>query len=152
MQISSTVNIELDKVYKWLCVNRLSLNMKKIKFMIVYSVHKKIPIIQLIKMNNIGIDKVTDFDFLGITLNESIKWHSHINKISTKISRAIGFIYKLMQYLPIFILKTLYHSLVLPHLTYGIIAWLSYSDPIFKLQKLLQKVVTVLIQNLSLNS
>ena len=103
-------------------------------------------------MNNIGIDKVTDFDFLGITLNENMKWHSHINKISTKISHAIGFIYKLMQYLPIFILKTLYHSLVLPHLTYGIIAWHSYSDPIFKLQKLLQKVVTVLIQNLSLNS
>ena len=130
MQTSSTVNIELDKVYTWLCVNRLSLNIKKTKFMIFHSIHKKIPIIPLIKINNIGIDKVTDFDFQGITLNATMKWHSHINKISTKISCAIGVIYKLRQYLPTYILKTLYHSLVPPHLTYGIIALHSYSDPI----------------------
>ena len=141
MQTSYTVNIELDKVYTWLCVNRLSLNIKKTKFMIFHSIHKKIPIIPLIKINNISIDKVTDFDFLGLTLNENMKWHSHINKISTKISRAIGVIYKLRQYLPLYILKTLYHSLVLPHLTYGIIAWHSYSDPIFKLQKRIVRII-----------
>ena len=141
MQTGSTVNIELDKVYRWLCVNRLSLNMKKSKFMIFHSIHKKIPIISLLTINNIGIDKVTDFDFLGLTLNENMKWHSHINKLSTKISRAIGVIYKLRQYLPISILKTLYHSLVLPHLTYGIIAWHFYSDHVFKLQKKIVRII-----------
>ena len=48
--------------------------------MIFHSIHKKIPIIPLIKINNISIDKVTDFDFLGLTLNENMKWHYHINK------------------------------------------------------------------------
>ena len=57
----------------------------------------------MIKINNISIDKDTDFDFWGITLNENMKWHSHITKISTKISRAIGVIYKLRQYLPLYI-------------------------------------------------
>ena len=38
-------------------------------------------------------------------------------------------------------MKTLYHSLVLPHLNYGIIAWHSYSDPIFKLEKRIVRII-----------
>ena len=41
------------------------------------------------------ISKVSIFNFLGVTLNEKLNWNSHINKISCKISRGIGMMYKL---------------------------------------------------------
>ena len=40
-----------------------------------------------------------------------------------KIARSIGILYKVKNILPEYILKTLYNSLLLPHLTYGILAW-----------------------------
>ena len=132
---NSTNFFELDKVYKWLCLNKLSLNLKKTKFMIFRNIHKKVLVVPLIKVNGTIIRQVTDFDFLGIVINENINWSSHINKISIKLSRAIGMIYRLRQYLPLFVLKVLYYSLVLPHTTYGNIVWNARYDAFYKLQK-----------------
>ena len=59
-----------------------------------------------LKINDVPIEQVSDFDFLEITLNENLKWNSHINKISLKISKYTGVLNKLKHYLPDFILKT----------------------------------------------
>ena len=72
---------------------------------------------------NEPIQNVSDFPFLDILLNEHMSWQNHIDKISNKISRKIGPIHKLKHYLPIFATKTLYSSLILPLLNYGILAW-----------------------------
>ena len=37
----TVINDELNKVYTWLCTNRLSLNIKKTKFMILRNKNKK---------------------------------------------------------------------------------------------------------------
>ena len=36
------------------------------------------------------IEKVENFEFLGLVLNEKMSWNNHINKLSRKISSAIG--------------------------------------------------------------
>ena len=89
------VNDELNKVYNWLCINRLSLNIKKTKYMIFLNKNKPIDHSPIINIKNIPVDQVTDFNFLGITLDEQLTWKSHIKKISAKISKSIGILYKL---------------------------------------------------------
>jgi hypothetical protein len=69
-------------------------------------------------------------------------WNSHISCIASKLSRNIGMINRLRHYLPSHSLKTLYDSLVLPHLNYGILAWGHRTERLFKLQKRAIRTIT----------
>ena len=71
-----------------------------------------------LNINNTNIERVTEFNFLGIIIH--LKWDSHINKIALKISSATGIIYKLKNIFPQNILLTLYNTIILPHIHYGI--------------------------------
>ena len=42
IQDSTVINAELEKVFDWLCINKLSLNINKTKFMIFHPMHKKL--------------------------------------------------------------------------------------------------------------
>ena len=54
----------------------------------------------------------------------------------------VGLLNKLKHYLPASILKTLYCSLILPHLNYGSLAWGFDAKRIFKLQKRALRCIT----------
>ena len=95
-----------------------------------------------LEINNTMIEKVTDFNFLGITLNENLKWDSHTRKISMKLSKYIGILNKLKHFLPNHILKILYDSMILSHLNYGILTWGFSIEPLIKLQKKAIRIVT----------
>ena len=87
--IDITLNNELQKISEWLKTNKLSLNVNKSKYMIFHMPQKKIPMLH-VKNDDTEIEKVSNFDFLGLTINEHLSWKSHIDKISNKISRSIG--------------------------------------------------------------
>ena len=57
---------------------------------------------------------------MGIIIHQHLKRDSHIKKIALKISSATGIIYKLKNIFPQNILLTLYNTLILPHIQYGI--------------------------------
>ena len=65
--------------------------------MVFHKPQKAIPRFQLV-MNDTGIEKVSDFDFLGLTINENMNWKSHIDKIANKISRSIGILNRLKHF------------------------------------------------------
>ena len=114
------LNQELDKIYQWLNTNKLSLNISKTKFIIFAPKNKKVNN-PLITINNLRINRVSDFNFLGVVVNEKLSWKSHINKVSIKIMKIIGLLHRIKHYVPCEILKLLYCSLVLPHSKYGIL-------------------------------
>ena len=55
--------------------------------------------------------------------------------VSNKISKYCGILTKLTNYLPLDILRTLYFSMIHPHLNYGLIAWGYDCNRLIKLQK-----------------
>ena len=79
-----TINNELDNVYRWLCSKKLSLNVSKTKYMCFHIPKRKV-IFPDLKINNITIDRVTDFKFLGLIISSNLKWNKHINHISIKV-------------------------------------------------------------------
>ena len=85
---------------------------------------------------------MSEFNFLGITLDENLSWNNHIQKISNKISRNIGCLHRLKHFLPLHTLKLLYNSLILPYLQYGVLLWGFKSGRIFKLQKKAVRAIT----------
>ena len=50
-----------------------------------------------IHINNVNIESVQNFNFLGLHLSSNMTWnfHIHVNEVSTKISRNIGILKKL---------------------------------------------------------
>ena len=93
-------------------------------------------------INNTLIERVTEFNFLGLTVNEYMYWNSHTQKIANKISRTLGVMNRLRRYLPISAMKLMYDSLILSHLQFGITNWGFEWDRISKLQKRALRIMT----------
>ena len=93
-------------------------------------------------MNDVAVERVSEFNFLGLNINEHLTWSAHASKIGNKISSSIGIINKLKHFLPQHILKTMYSSLILSQLNYSILAWGFESSRIFKLQKKAVRIIT----------
>ena len=69
-------------------------NVSKSKI-IVFHKHPKVILVLKIQMNNVEIDRVSEFNFLGVIVDEHITWKPHIEIIRVKISRIIGIMRKL---------------------------------------------------------
>ena len=109
--------------------------------MIFYQPNKRVNEPQ-IKIDNIPIDCVSHFNFLGITIDKSLSWTQHIAKVQCKISRACGILNRMKHLLPEHIKKTLYYSLVAPHLNYGLSLWGAKGKKLFKTQKRIVRTIT----------
>ena len=88
-----------------------------------------------IQINGSNIKFVENFMFLGITINNKLNWNSHINKVTNKISKTVGILNKLRSFLPSGVLQTIYNTLILPHMIYGILAWGRHTKVIHKIPK-----------------
>ena len=65
------INAELKKVSDWLCSNKLSLNVKKTKCMVVHTAQRKVTY-PILTLNNMEVEKVTQFNFLDVVNVRSI--------------------------------------------------------------------------------
>ena len=60
-----------------------------------------------------------------IFINHIWSWTIHINNLSKQIARNVGMLNKFKYFLPLYTMKTLYYSLILPHLQYCVLLWLN---------------------------
>ncbi len=65
--VESKINLELACINDWLKCNKLSLNITKSKYMIFHTPQKKVDLLQH-NIENTPIDRVSDFNFLGLTI------------------------------------------------------------------------------------
>ena len=80
---SEKINSELEKIYRWLCSNKLSLNVGKTKFACFHTAQRIVAYPEL-KINNFIIDRVTEFNFLGLIISSNMKWKKTYRSYSTK--------------------------------------------------------------------
>ncbi len=64
---------------------------------------------------------ITNFNFLGITIDKQINWTKHMDILSAKLTKNVGILNTLKHVLPSNILKMIYNSLIICHLNYGIL-------------------------------
>ena len=134
-EVSNTINSELNNIHTWLKLNLLSLNISKTKAMVFHTPQRSRLILPNIEIDNVPIEFVDTFDYLGITFDKHLNWNSHLKKISKKICKISAIMNKLKHYVPCDTLLTLYNSLILPHLNYGILLWGPKANKLNKLQK-----------------
>ena len=113
---------ELASFYKWSVANRLSINFTKTFYMIFG--RKTLPDVQpdfRIADNTIPLEGLGKF--LGVFMDNQINFSEHISYICTKVSKSIGILYKLKDYVSLSCLKQLYYSLIYPYLVYCSNIW-----------------------------
>ena len=87
-----TFNLELIKVSDWLKANKLSLNVKKTKYITFTPRQKRLNCSFQIAIDNQPINQVTETTFLGVILDKNLTWKPHISYLANKISKSIGVI------------------------------------------------------------
>ena len=140
VNMNESINIHLEKINVWLKLNKLTVNVSKTKFMIFHK-RRVAPQLELL-LNNIKIEPVSNFTFLGIILDTSLSWKYHTKMIAIKISKIIGILHKLKYIFPKEILLIIYKSLIMPHLNYGLLLWGVNLKDIVLLQKKAIRLVT----------
>ena len=103
----NTINSELVLVKSWIQANKLSLNIKKTNDMIFSKTIDHLP--GPIQINGIELECVQSTKFLGI----------HVDH---KLSRNIGVINHVKNIFTLQVLSSIYTTLILPYLNYGILA------------------------------
>ncbi len=71
--INDNINCELIKISEWLKLNKLSLNIRNTKYIIFHQPKKHLAYISL-TIDDTAIEKVKDFNFLGLVVNEHLNW------------------------------------------------------------------------------
>ena len=120
--LEKTVNNELKKLCLWLNVNRLALNVAKTNF-VIFRANKKLDHNVTLLMNKKAIEQKDHVKYLGVLVDEKLKWNFHIPHVAKKIGRGIGILVRLRQYLNHDMLRNIYSCLIYSHLCYGIQVW-----------------------------
>ena len=116
------INEEMAKIYAWVNANKLSLNIDKTNFM-MFMPKGFSYCADYIVINQTRIQEVKETKFLGVIIDNKLKWSAHISYVSKKISKGIGIILKSRKVFSNETLLSLYHTFVYPYLSYCIHVW-----------------------------
>ena len=76
---SDSLNNELKFITNWLDANKLSLDIGKTKHMIYHNINKKVNY-PVLTINNVEIERVRHFNFLGLILDSQLNWKKHLDQ------------------------------------------------------------------------
>ena len=139
-------NQELTRISTWLTTNKLVLNISKTNYIIFTSKGKSYnKNVSNIIIDGNNIQQVNKTKFLGIVIEEHLNWALHISHLCNIIARNVGILQKLRYFIPNYVLKILYHSLILSHLQYCTLLWAnSYRSHLHKLRLLQKKAIRII--------
>ena len=81
------MNKELVKLYEWLSINRLSLNISKTNF-VISAPNNKHKLHVTILINKVAIEEVQYVKYLGVLIDSKLMFKYHIDELNRKVSRA----------------------------------------------------------------
>ena len=116
------INEEMVKSYAWVNANKLSLNIDKTNFMLFMP--KSIShCTDHIVINQTRIQEVKETKFLGVIIDNKLKWSAHITYISKKIHKGMGIILNYRKVFNMEALLSLYHTFLYTYLSHCIHVW-----------------------------
>ena len=118
-QLQRVINEELGNVLKYCTANKLSINFKKTHYMLITSPRKKVDV----QVSACDIEQKSQIKYLGVFIDDCLKWDAQLQYINNKITKNIGILYKLRYYVSMNTLKQLYYTLIYPYLNYGLMSW-----------------------------
>ena len=140
------LNKELIKIDSWIRSNKLLVNIKKTNYVVFKSAQKKASSDLPLSFNSQILKEKNFVKFLGVYIDNSLTWKSHINHVCKKMSKSIGLIFRSRFFLTEKTLLSLYYTLVYPYISYRSTVWTSTYptnlNRIYLLQKRAVRAIT----------
>ena len=145
-ELVRNVNCELSSIYKWLRVNRLSLNITKSQLILFTNRYETINLNNNCILDESPLQMSPFVKYLGVVFDKKLNFSLPIDSVCSKISRTIGIIYKIRPYVPDSVIFHLYYSIIYPHLTYCVLVWgntyTTYLNQLLLIQKKYVRILT----------
>jgi len=152
-KLVENTNSELSNIETWFAVNKLSLNISKTTYIIFHAPQKTIPPDVLhIRIGPTNIQQTAHIKFLGSYIDEHLNWKKHLTCKANQIVKTTAILSRIKHSIPTEVLKTIYNALILPHISYAIVAWGNINNREMNRLKTLQKKAVRIIHNTKYNS
>ena len=144
------INSELEKLKEWLQSNKLSLNIDKTTSKIIDTKRKLTDengesLLPDFSFDGEHIQQKNATKYLGVQIDNKLKWKYHISQVSSKVVRAIGYIKYARTFLPRETLRMLHVGVFEPHFRYCCSVWGSCSIVLRqKIEKLQNRAVRII--------
>ena len=145
--IEKSLNEDLASLSKWLDRNVMKVNVSKTKTMILGTStrNSRTRDVKIIK-NGTAVERVNTFKYLCITIDANLKWNDQINNICRKMCNSLGSMRRIKPFVPQSSLVTIYNTMFLPHLDYGIISWSNCGNTnLSRIQKLQNTAMRIIL-------
>ena len=145
------LNSDLNKIQSLLQANKLSLNVKKTKYSIIATSYKIAHSDHQpdVRINGHSVDRVRTHRYLGVEIDDTLTWHSQIDKIVKKVSAGLAILKRARALVPRDTLINRYNALVVPYFDYCNPAWgcmrKCQSQRLQKLQNRAANIIIILI-------
>ena len=139
------LNSDLNKIGNWCMQNKLTINIEKTNLIVIKNHQNRFKLTENICIHDKNIVEISRIKFLGVTIDPSLNWSSHIDNLRSQMYRSLGLIYHASSFLPTDILILLYNCLINSKIIYCIEAWGSapqtHLNKILMLQKRLVRII-----------
>ena len=124
----------LDQVSDWCDNNHMVINPIKTKSMTIATrqKHQLSPLPLDLVLNGAKTDQVSEHRLLGITIDNKLRWDSHINNVCKTVSRRVFLLSKLRYIVDIDTRKLFFSAHIKLHIDYGSVVWDGCSDVLKK--------------------
>lgn len=145
-----TVEVKLqcdaNNAKDWSQNNNMHVHYDKTNYMIIGTMHRLNASRQLnIIIDNNQIASTRSQKLLGIHIDDTLSWSTHIDHLCSAISSKISLLRQLSSYVSVQIQKKFYQGYILPLIDYGSVVWGNTSatniDRIMKLQKRAARII-----------
>lgn len=145
---SITEQKQIDSVtteaYNWFNANKLVVNIEKTVAMLFHT-HQNLNITETtIRFNNEVVKYVPSTKFLGLWIQNNLKWDDHINYLLKKLCVICYQFRSLVNYVNISTVKNMYFAYVYSVLKYGILFW-GNSPPCNKLFIMQKRIIRIML-------
>lgn len=136
-ELINIVNMAMKKLNDWFVSNNLLLNVTKTKAIHFYLGARNVTLPADVVIGNQSLELVQNVKFLGVFLDNKLKWDTHIDKLASRLSSAIFAISKIRQLCGFETAKLVYFAYFHSIMNYGIKFWGNAAtvNKIFVLQK-----------------
>lgn len=116
-EIVSKVKEDLERLNKWLNVNKLKLNLPKTKYMIITKSEENYYNVD-IKINNESIERTYSMKYLGVMIDSNLKMKNHDEYVCREIAKKTSFFARISNKLSIESRIKVYKAIIAPHFEY----------------------------------
>ena len=142
----------LDNVNDWLIKNKLTLNKEKTKCMLFVKKNQK-NFVSRIFIKNTKIEEKQSFKYLGITIDNDLRFTQHSKHVVTKLLSNCSIFYKLRNVLRESQMIKAFKTYIQPIVQYGVLIYGSTTiTTIREIDKVIKRIVRLIFHRKSLKA